>query len=66
MERICCRDCIKGHCALHRPMLNKVSINSCFIGDHNQYITDRGGQLRLSTMGGAKTGGLEDRTEEEN
>lgn len=46
--RGCCRNCIKGHRALHRPMLNKVSINSSFIGDRNQCITDGGGQLRLS------------------
>lgn len=63
--RGCCRDCIKGHCALHRPMLNKVSINSSFIGDHNQCITDGGGQLKLSTVGGAKTGGQEDRIKQE-
>lgn len=64
--RGCCRDCVKGHCALHRPMLNKVSINSSFIGDHNQCITDGGGQLKLSTEEGAKTGGQEDgRTEEQ-
>lgn len=44
----CCRNSIKGQCAVRRPMLNKLPINISFISGHNQCRTDRADQLTLS------------------
>lgn len=43
----CCRNSIRGQCAVRRPMLNKLPINISFISGHNQCRTDRADQLTL-------------------